>query len=110
MRKAAPFMITLCLSACADAGTTFNAIGTTITTATSGAQRGPVEVFVKTNHPALISDIRAGGGQTLTQAYDIAAVPQSSRDLHILRLQSDLALYASNLDALVTAIMAVSAA
>ncbi|MGJ8612021.1 MAG: hypothetical protein ACSHWY_13050 [Octadecabacter sp.] len=83
-------------------------LGTAIGNATYGAQRGQVEVFVKTNHPALITDIRAGGGATLTQAFDIANVPTAVRAPHTIQLQSDLALYSGNLDALVVAIMVVS--
>ena len=53
-------------------------------------------------------DIQRGGGPTLTKAFDIAGVPQSIRAPHTLQLQSDIALYASNLDALVVAIVVVS--
>ncbi len=70
--------------------------------------RGQVEVFVKTNHPALIADLRAGGGESLSAVYDIAAVPALRRAPHTLQLQSDLQIYEGNLDALVVAIMVVS--
>jgi hypothetical protein len=46
---------------------------------------------------------------TLNEAFDIANVPASVRAPHTLQLQSDLALYSSNLDALVVGIMMVSA-
>ena len=85
-----------------------NGLGTAIGNATYGVKRGQVEVFVKTSHPALIADIRAGGGPTLTQAFDLADVPAGVRAPHTLQLQSDLALYSSNLDALIVAIMVVS--
>lgn len=68
-------------------------------------RRGAVEVFVKTNHPALIRDIQAGGGATLTQAMDIAQVPPQNRAGLILDLRSDLGLYAQNLDAMVVTLM-----
>lgn len=84
------------------------AAGAGISNAVYNDRRGAVEVFVKTNHPALISDIRAGGGPTLTQAFDIARVPQATRAPHTLQLQSDLALYSGNPGALVVAIMVVS--
>lgn len=86
----------------------FNAISTGIGNAAYNQTRGQVEVFVKTNHPALISDLQNGGGSTLTQAFDIADVPAGIRAEHTLQMQSDLALYSSNLDALVVAIMVVS--
>lgn len=70
--------------------------------------RGQIKVFVKTNHPALIDDIRAGGGSTLTEVFDIANIASNIRALHTLRLQSDLQLYENSLDALVVAIMVVS--
>lgn len=85
-----------------------NALGNRIGNAVYSEKRGKVEVFVKTNHPALIADIQRGGGATLTQAFDLADVPQAVRGAHTLRLQSDLALYSNNLDALVVAIMVVS--
>jgi len=71
-------------------------------------RRGAVEIFVKTNHPALVSDIRAGGGPVLQQVHDLAAIPAAIRPEHTLRLQSDLPLYASNMDALILAIMVVA--
>lgn len=115
MRKFAFILMTLStasLGACTGGpnqlGNPLNALGTSIGNAASGETRGEVEVFVKTNHPALIADIQRGGGPTLTQAFDIANVPDGVRAPHTLQLQSDLALYSNNLDALVVAIMVVS--
>lgn len=85
-----------------------NAIGSSLSNASYIQTRGKVEVFVKTNHPALIEDIRRGGGPTLTQGFDIANVPRTIRAEHTLQLQSDLALYQANLEALIVAIMVVS--
>jgi len=85
-----------------------NGLGTAIGNAGYNQTRGQVEIFVKSNHPALIADLRAGGGSILTEAFDIANVPQSARAPHTLQLQSNLQLYESNLDALVVAIMVVS--
>ena len=84
------------------------ALGAGIDNAAYNQVRGKVEIFVKTNHPALISDLQRGGGPTLTEAFNIAEVPQAARAPHTLQMQSDLALYSSNLDALVVAIMVVS--
>jgi hypothetical protein len=83
-------------------------IGPAIENGVYGQRRGQVEVFVKSNHPALIADIRAGGGTTLSEAFDIARVPYAIRPAHTLQLQSDLALYSSNIEALIVAIMVVS--
>ena len=87
-----------------------NGLSAAIGNAEYNRTRGQVEVFVKTHHPALISDLRAGGGVTLTQAFDIAKVPQAVRAPHTLQMQSDLQLYESNLEALVIAIMVVNGA
>lgn len=83
-------------------------LATATENAVYGARRGEVEVFVKTNHPALIADLRAGGGPTLTRAFDIARVPADVRPVHTLKMQGDLPLYQTNLEALVVAIMVVS--
>jgi hypothetical protein len=84
------------------------AIGNATSNAAYNQARGQVEIFVKTNHPALIADIQRGGGSKLDQAFDIANVAPNVRAPHTLRLQSDLALYNSNLDALVVALMVAS--
>jgi len=86
----------------------FQTIGAGIQNQINNDNRGAVEVFVKTNHPALIADIQRGGGPTLTAAYDLAETPTTVRPSHTLRLQSDLALYNANPGALVLAIMAVA--
>lgn len=82
------------------------AIGAGFQNQISNPNRGAVEIFVKSNHPALIGAIQRGGGPTLIEAYDISKTPQQQRALQTLRLQSDLALYNANPGALVLAIMA----
>lgn len=67
-------------------------------------RQSTIEVFVKSNHPALIAQIRAGGGQTLTEAMDRARVPQTDRATRIIQLQANLALYDASPGALVTAL------
>ena len=62
------------------------------------------EVFVKQNHTALIADIEAGGGATLTQAYDMMGVNAATRDIATLRLQSELPLYRTSPGALMIAL------
>ncbi len=86
----------------------FEAARTGIQNQIYNTKRGAVEVFVKSNHPALIEDIRSGGGPWLTEAYDLAEVPAAAREFHSLRLQSELPLYAANPGALVVAIMVAS--
>ena len=68
-------------------------------------RRAQVEVFVKTNHPALIRDIAGGGGPALTQAFDIAGVPPQDRIARSIQLQSDLSLHQSAPGALINALM-----
>lgn len=62
------------------------------------------EVFVKQNHAAIIADIEAGGGATLTQVYDMMGVNAASRDIATLRLQSELPLYRTSPAALLIAL------
>ncbi len=69
-----------------------------------GATNGAVEVLVKSNHPALIAEINAGGGPLLTRAFDVAGVPQQDRYARTLQLQGNLGLYDANPGALVTAL------
>ena len=83
-------------------------ISTIVGNAAYEKRRGEVELIVKSNYPQIKNDIQAGGGPVLTEAFDIAAVPAQVRAPHTLQLQSDLALYETNLDALVVAIMVVS--
>lgn len=100
-------------AACSADGTSpvlgpLQAMGAGLQNQISNENRGAVEVFVKSNHPALIADVQRGGGPTLTAAYDLAEAPQPLRATQTLRLQSDLALYNANPGALVLAIMAVA--
>lgn len=83
-------------------------ISTAIGNAGYNARRGQVERFVKSNHPALIAELRAGGGALLTEVFDLARVPPARRATHTLQMQSDLVLYETSPDALIVAIMVVS--
>ena len=80
-------------------------ISTAIGNGIYGQRRAKVEVFVKSNHPALIAEIGDGGGSTLDQAFDLANVPASDRDAFVLQAQGDIVLYQNNPSALVTAFM-----
>lgn len=68
-------------------------------------RRGQVEVIVKSNFPAILDDIRAGGGPILSDAMDKAGVPATDRPARITQMQGDLGLYATNPEALVVALM-----
>ncbi|MDG1339837.1 MAG: hypothetical protein P8P66_07580 [Paracoccaceae bacterium] len=72
------------------------------------SRRGAVELFVKSNHPTLVSDIRAGGGATLTEAMNRAEVPTGNRAGLVLDLQSDLPLYSNSPDAMIVTLMVYS--
>ncbi len=90
------------LAACADAGAGWS---TLTGTAANAGQRGPVELEVKSNFPAVLADIGAGGGTALTRAFDAARVPTEDRGTRLIQLDSDYGLYAANPDALVNALM-----
>ncbi|WP_333712818.1 hypothetical protein [Yoonia sp.] len=68
-------------------------------------RRGAVEVYVKTNHPALVDEIDAGGGPTLTRAMDIAGIPLAERPTRQIQLRSDNAAYRASPGALVSVLM-----
>lgn len=73
--------------------------------AQDNARRGAVEIAVKGDFPALLSDIEAGGGPSLERAFDAAGVPVGDRAARRLQLSGDLALYESNPGALVTSLL-----
>ena len=60
-----------------------------------------LELFVKTNHGALVQEISAGGGPALSEALALAGVPAGDRAARTLQLQADAGLYASSPGALV---------
>lgn len=68
-------------------------------------RRGAVEVAVKSAFPGILDDIDAGGGQSLSRAFDAAGVPPDDRPARLLQLRGDLGLYRSNPGALVAALM-----
>ena len=82
-----------------------NGIGNVVSNAVYNQRRGRVEVIVKSQFPMIVNDISVGGGDTLTQAMDVAHIPPQEREARIIQLQGDLALYESNPGALVTALM-----
>ncbi len=74
-------------------------------TAAHSAHRGEVEVFVKTNHTAILGDISTGGGPTVTRAMDLAGVPPQDRPARLIQLRADQTLYQNAPGALVTTLM-----
>lgn len=83
----------------------FNAISATLDNAAYDSRRGPVELLVKTNHPALLQEIAAGGGPLLTEAMDLSGIPPADRPARIIQLQADLPLHTDSPEALITALM-----
>ncbi|MFZ3584600.1 hypothetical protein ACOI1H_20920 [Loktanella sp. DJP18] len=68
-------------------------------------QRGAVEVAVKSEFPAIMAQIDAGGGPALTAAFDAAGVPSEDRPARIIQLQRDAGLYDANPGALTQALL-----
>ncbi len=96
MRLIVPVLCTL-LAACTSDGNLRDI-------APMAGPNGAVEVLVKSNHPALIAEINAGGGPLLTRTFDAAGVPVQDRPARTLQLQGNLGLYDANPGALVTAL------
>lgn len=111
--RAAPLAMAALLAGCTgEANHLGNPLLWPITGAATAAEnlayqrrRGAVEVFVKTNHPALMAEIEAGGGPTLSQAMELAGIPEADRPARTIQLRADRALYADNPGALVVALM-----
>lgn len=61
--------------------------------ATNNPRQGEVQAFVAQNHPALVADVEAGGGPVLDEAMAVSGVNAATRDILLLRLQSELPLY-----------------
>jgi len=78
--------------------------------ATNNPRQGEVQVFVAQNHPALVADVEAGGGAVLDQAMAVSGVNAATRDILLLRLQSELPLYRRSPLAMATVIAAHGAA
>ncbi|PRY74982.1 hypothetical protein CLV80_11418 [Yoonia maritima] len=80
-------------------------IFTGIGNAAYNQRRGQVEIFVKTNHPAIVNDIQNGGGQTVNEAMDIAQIRAGDRPARLIQLKSDIGIYQNSPDALIVALM-----
>ena len=68
-------------------------------------RRGAVELIVKSNHPQILADIRAGGGAVLSDAMQTARIPVEDRPARVFQMQRDIDLYTGNPGALVMALM-----
>ncbi|MDO6591614.1 hypothetical protein DS901_09435 [Loktanella sp. D2R18] len=86
----------------------FSAISTGIGNAAYNQRRGQVEVYVKSNHTAIMMDIVNGGGDHITRAMDIAGIATEDRPARLIQLRSDQALYQTSPEALITALMVYS--
>lgn len=80
-------------------------VSTMFQNAAYDTRRGEVEVLVKSNHEAILSDIRADGGPNLSEAMDAARIPNRDRPTRLIQLQSDIGWYETAPGALVTALM-----
>lgn len=80
-------------------------LGTAAENAAYNQRRGKVEVFVKTNHPALMQEIAGDGGPHLTEAMTLAGIPETDRPARLIQLRGDAGLYGTNPGALVVALM-----
>lgn len=111
MRRAVLLLLPL-LAACGESGSNglpvlfpgFE-IGRAATDPGYAQRRGAVELHVKTNHEAILTEIANGGGPLLTQGFDLAGVPQGDRPARIVQLEGDRGLYEANPGALVSALM-----
>jgi hypothetical protein len=74
--------------------------------ATRNPRQGEVQVFVAQNHAALVADVEAGGGPTLDAAMAVSDVNAATREILLLRLQSELPLYRRSPLAMATVIAA----
>lgn len=82
-----------------------DAVQNGINNAAYSQRRGTVEVIVKSEFPAILADIDAGGGPVLSRAMEAALIPVAERSARTIQLQGDMGLYSANPGALVTALM-----
>ncbi|WP_424970211.1 hypothetical protein [Dinoroseobacter sp. S76] len=108
--------VLFCLVALGACGTEANHLGnpllwpvtlpvSAVEEAVYSARRAEVSSFVAANYPALLDEIRASGGTTLSEAFDLARVPAASRAEVTARFAEDIALYEADQEALVVALM-----
>jgi|GEM_PF-746009 hypothetical protein len=94
------------LAACDTSGGVQNPFtGVTSAINASDTQRGAIELAVKSEFPAILAQVNAGGGPALSAAFDAAGVPFEDRPARIIQLQRDMGLYAANPGALTSALL-----
>lgn len=81
------------------------ALSSPAATAAYQQRRGAVELIVKAEQAAVLTDIANGGGPALTAAMDAARIPPADRPARLIQLEGDRGLYEVNPGALVTALM-----
>ncbi|WP_089902786.1 hypothetical protein [Loktanella fryxellensis] len=97
---------TVVLTACAPGGSVQNPFtGVTSALQAPDSQRGAVELAVKSEFPAIMAQIDAGGGPALTAAFDAAGVPLEDRPARLIQLRNEADLYAGNPGALTQALL-----
>lgn len=99
MNRLFALLITLSLCACSWTGERFEH------RAGGDPSGAAVEVFVKSNHDGLISDIRSGDGPFLDDALALANVPLADRPARALQLRGNVDLYAVSPSALVSTLL-----
>ncbi|SFR39007.1 hypothetical protein SAMN04488005_1310 [Yoonia tamlensis] len=82
-----------------------SALSTGISNAAYNQRRGQVEIYVKSNHTAIMGDIVNGGGDHIARAMDIAGIAPEDRPTRLIQLKSDQGLYQTSPEALITALM-----
>lgn len=82
-----------------------NGLNTAIGNAAYNQQRGQVEIAVKSSWPTILKDIENGQGPILTEAMNLAGIPENDRPARILQLQGDLPLYQGQPENLIVALM-----
>ncbi|SDW37918.1 hypothetical protein [Litoreibacter albidus] len=81
-----------------------HAVGNAVSNATYNARRATVKSYVARNFSALTQNIRTGGGDVLSKAYDLARVPTQRRPALTQMLAADPALSA-DVEALTVSLM-----
>ncbi|MEM1078309.1 MAG: hypothetical protein AAGI09_07250 [Pseudomonadota bacterium] len=108
--------VLLCLVALGACGTEANHLGnpllwpvtlpvSAVEEAVYSARRAEVSGFVAEAYPTLLDEIRAAGGPTLSEAFDVAKVPAAARTEVTARFIQDVALFERDQEALVVALM-----
>jgi len=105
MRFLIPFTFALGFSSCSNSGPNhlgnplllpIRAISSAVENSFYDSRRNKVERFVEANFSQIKAEVSHGGGATLSQAMDLAKVPEQRRPGLITELHSNPALYSSH--------------